>query len=1172
MAVFAVTVNDVTGTFSGSLNIGGTPYPNKEVFLLPGVESNTVTFVLPDFMFGAASLGNIVLVNIAMDSNGHLEMEGSPLYIRAIMERATVSVLSGSSLSSSSANISLSIEVSTLPEPLSVVFSGQRTNKNYAFANGGFEGNWSNNEPSGWHSFGTATGSYSSFVTGNTGQFTQSTETRPGSTGSHSARLQSKSVLGVKANGNCTNGQINAGSMTASDGSKNYNFSDPSNSGYNTPFVGNPDSLVFWAKYIPADQNPGNSSNKSRAHAVITTNARYQDPESSDYSAVKIADAEINYSATSSMGWQRIAVPFTYYTVAPDKAAYMLMTFTSNAQPGGGTTSGSSVDNIYLDDVEMIYNYRLSSVKMDGVALSLTGSETVLTEKYSDSDYLFEATTNGKAAYSFIGYDAEHYRVYVYVLPHNYAQAKKYSVYTIQMAEPDEPKPDDTYFNYSASICAGQSYSDDLFHDLTEPGSYKDTIPNTQGGDSIITLVLNVLPTYLIEEKMYIAEEDTAWRGQIISGLEPADDPYVYYDSLKTIQGCDSVYRLLVYVSSVPRTYGAYVAKVCEGDSVEYEGVYYAQAFEGEILIAQLNQYGGDSIVHLTVEVLPNYTIEEYLTIREGEDKVWEGTQLSSMPAGAMTMSVSYFSIDDCDSTRILHLSVISTSKPWSGTDSVSVKEVCGRYDGELNIAGETYGGKSLFVLPGTVDSAATLVLPDFTFNGGKLGNIVLPNISMTAFGQLMLENRPLYMDSISERATVTMINGLKDGAVTYYSVLTGGKAELVLLIEAPSLPQAILVFFHGDAVRNRTYGMANGGFEGAWTNNEPSGWHSFTSATGEMADFVNANTGRFVLSYDIRPGSAGTQSALISSDILMGVKANGNCTNGQINAGSVTADNAAGNYNFSDPQNTGFNTPFNGRPDSLVFWTKYVPADRNVNNAVNKARMNTIITTNARYQDPESSDYSAVKIGSACMNYSASPDLGWQRIAVPFTYYPATADKQPAYILTTFTTNSQPGGGSSYTAGSGANRKNVLDSVYLDDVEVVYNRHLNAFYQGNERVDFDSYVAKLNDTYCDDCIEYTAHSNGVSAQSFIAYDEAHRCIYVYVIADDYTQTLAHTIYRVEFEDSKTDDLKPLNPSESIEEVRTQGGAYEKVLYNGQLFIRRGNEWYTVSGLKCIMR
>ena len=66
VSAMAVTVNDVAGVFNGDLNIGGDNYPNKDVYILPGVQNNTITFVLPNFKFGAASLGDIVLVNMPM--------------------------------------------------------------------------------------------------------------------------------------------------------------------------------------------------------------------------------------------------------------------------------------------------------------------------------------------------------------------------------------------------------------------------------------------------------------------------------------------------------------------------------------------------------------------------------------------------------------------------------------------------------------------------------------------------------------------------------------------------------------------------------------------------------------------------------------------------------------------------------------------------------------------------------------------------------------------------------------------------------------------------------------------------------------------------------------------------------------------------------------------------
>lgn len=492
---------------------------------------------------------------------------------------------------------------------------------------------------------------------------------------------------------------------------------------------------------------------------------------------------------------------------------------------------------------------------------------------------------------------------------------------------------------------------------------------------------------------------------------------------------------------------------------------------------------------------------------------------------------------------------------------AVTTKDVCGQFNGELWIDWDSYGSKSVYLLPGTTENTLTFVLPDFSFLGGKLGNIVLPNISMDADGKLSLKETSLYLDSINLRASIKMLNNYEDEGETYNSIVSATQAQITLEIAEPkTLPMPIIVIFEGQALRSNNYALPNGGFEGAWTNNEPQGWHSFVSATGPFSGFVKGNTGQFVQSDEVRPGSKGAHSAVISSQSVIGVNANGNCTNGQIYAGSMTAADATGNYNFSDPKNTGFNTPFQGRPDSIAFWAKYLPADKNPNNEVNKARMSTIITTNARYQDPEHPDsvYTDMKIAAAVMNYSATADMGWQRISVPFAYYPNNLDKQPAYILTTFTTNHVPGGGSS--------EKGKLDSVYIDDVELIYNKTLHSFSIGENALQFNQRVATVNEEFCDSCADYVAAAEGKTAQTFIGFDAAHKCIHVYVIADDFAQSGDYRLYRVEFSNSQTDDLDPLN--QGVENLLHNTISSEKVLLNGQLFIRRGDVWFNAAGIR----
>lgn len=499
---------------------------------------------------------------------------------------------------------------------------------------------------------------------------------------------------------------------------------------------------------------------------------------------------------------------------------------------------------------------------------------------------------------------------------------------------------------------------------------------------------------------------------------------------------------------------------------------------------------------------------------------------------------------------------------------AITVMDVCGRYDGTLLLDSEEYPESQVYLLPGVTDNTLTFVLPDFQYSGVSLGSIVLPNIAISENGQFSIEETTLYLAGILNlRASIKILESYTEEEITYTSTATGNQAGIVLEIAEPkTLPEPIIVCFAGNAVRSNNYVLPNGGFEGAWTNNEPAGWHSFGTATGPLVGFVKGNTAQFSQSADVRPGSKGRNSAVLSSKTIFGVNANGNCTNGQIYAGSMTANDPAKNYNFSDPDSA-FNTPFQGHPDSIVLWAKYIPGDRNAADDANQARLSAVITTNARYQDPElnndSIKHADFRMGAAILNYSATADLGWQRLAVPFVYTELAETEDPAYILATFTTNKLPGGGTG--------TKDKPDSVYLDDVELVYNNSISLLARGEDALEFNGEAYQINETYCDSCGEFSSIGTGVSTQAFYAFDAIHKCVFVYVIADDYAQSGKYNLYRVDFTDTDAEGTStdPKEPEhQGIENVYSGNARFEKVLINGQLFIRSADAWYNASGVR----
>lgn len=201
-------------------------------------------------------------------------------------------------------------------------------------------------EPVNWNSFLTAGGGLLTSFAAN--QMEESTDVRPGSSGSKSVKIWSRSVsLGLTsiiANGNITLGKINMGSVFPTD-EANHNYTDRSNPEFHQVMTDKPDSLVFWVKFIPNGHN-GNA----RVKATIHDDNDYRDPENTAAANYVVGIAELNFPSTNNE-WVRKSIPFDYSGPATD-AQFILLTFTTSETAGGGKAN----DVVFIDDVELIYN------------------------------------------------------------------------------------------------------------------------------------------------------------------------------------------------------------------------------------------------------------------------------------------------------------------------------------------------------------------------------------------------------------------------------------------------------------------------------------------------------------------------------------------------------------------------------------------------------------------------------------------------------------------------------------------------------------------------------------------------------------------------------------------------------------------------------------------------
>ena len=145
-----------------------------------------------------------------------------------------------------------------------------------------------------------------------------------------------------------------------------------------------------------------------------------------------------------------------------------------------------------------------------------------------------------------------------------------------------------TIQNVAKSICEGDSYQF-AGQDLTEEGTYFDTIRNAFGCDSmIIVLTLNINKATEYEYTYNLCAGGTYdFFGQ---QLTQAGD---YTDTIANKLGCDSIVTVHLLINE-PLT-GTHYAEFC-GESYTYQGVQYG---EGEHKVTIKNEQGCDSIVTL---------------------------------------------------------------------------------------------------------------------------------------------------------------------------------------------------------------------------------------------------------------------------------------------------------------------------------------------------------------------------------------------------------------------------------------------------------------------------------------------------------------------------------------------------------------------------------------------
>ena len=190
--------------------------------------------------------------------------------------------------------------------------------------------------------------------------------------------------------------------------------------------------------------------------------------------------------------------------------------------------------------------------------------------------------------------------------------------------------------NLSAFICEGETYSENGFN-VSEAGTYTQSLQSVLGCDSVITLTLNVNPVFNTPLTATICE------GSVYNenGFN-VSEAGTYTQSLQSVNGCDSIVTLTLNVT--PSYHTNLTATICEGSELNISGFNVSEAGVYTQSFTAVN--GCDSVVTLTVTALPVYNTNLTLTICEGTSLNFSGFNVTE--GGVYTQS--FTAVNGCDS------------------------------------------------------------------------------------------------------------------------------------------------------------------------------------------------------------------------------------------------------------------------------------------------------------------------------------------------------------------------------------------------------------------------------------------------------------------------------------------------------------------------------------------
>jgi gliding motility-associated-like protein len=391
---------------------------------------------------------------------------------------------------------------------------------------------------------------------------------------------------------------------------------------------------------------------------------------------------------------------------------------------------------------------------------------------------------------------------------------------------------------------------------ITDPdaGLYSFTFSSVDGCDSIVSIVLTILPIYDLTDTVVICEGDSYVLPDGTSVSAAGD----YTSSFLTAAGCDSVMNTTIIANELFTT--LLEPSICDDEFYELpDGGFTATSGTYEFTLTDVN--GCDSVVTVDLTVYPTYTTSFSASICAGDDYVLpDGTTLIAPDAGSYPVTLT--SIDECDSIVTVNLSL------WPVYDIIISEEIC---------EGTT------FLLP---DGSSTGVAGDYVFsyntiNGCDSTVTIALTVNPLPVPVIDIVDDGYCIDAGTQTLLATPVGGTWSGSgvsgssfnpttvgvggpyfINYtYTDINGCTDSTFITLDVYPLPEPELVLppyacLDADAVP--LVGLPDGGF--------------FSGAGLMGDDFIPNLTGTgtgFVITYTFTDGNSCTNSVNGSLDVL---------------------------------------------------------------------------------------------------------------------------------------------------------------------------------------------------------------------------------------------------------------------------------------------------------------